>query len=111
MPEKIRLYANKSLIGVIPKDAGPKRPGNQDNDDLAAEISAENLADAGWIFYTSHAPEATAEKTAIEGPLWTKLKAVQNVQAVRVNDDAWVRDSGPTAATQILDDLRGCIVK
>ncbi|WP_370514945.1 ABC transporter substrate-binding protein [Glutamicibacter sp. JC586] len=114
MPEKIRLYANKSLIGVILKDAGLKRPDNQNIDDLAAEISAENLteADSDWIFYSSYGtPEATGEKAAIEGPLWKKLKAVQNNQAVRVNDDVWFLGLGPTGASQILDDLRGYLVK
>ncbi|WP_425483156.1 ABC transporter substrate-binding protein [Glutamicibacter mishrai] len=114
MPEKIRLYANKSLIGVILKDAGLKRPDNQNIDDLAAEISAENLtdADSDWIFYTSYGtPEATGEKAALEGPLWKKLKAVQNDQAFRVNDDVWFLGLGPTGASQILDDLRGYLIK
>ncbi|WP_235564677.1 hypothetical protein [Arthrobacter sp. Soil762] len=37
-------------------DAGIARPENQDIDELAAEISAENIgdADADWIFYSSY---------------------------------------------------------
>lgn len=114
MPEKIRLYGNKSLIGVILNDAGLKRPEIQNIDDLAAEISAENLtdADSDWIFYTSYGtPEATGEKAAVEGPLWNKLEAVKNNQAFRVDDDVWFLGLGPTGASQILDDLRGYLVK
>ena len=114
MPEKIRLYANKSLIGVILADAGFSRPDNQDIDDLAAEISAENLADADsdWLFYTSYGtPEATGEKAAVEGPLWGQMQAVKDGQAIRVNDDVWFLGLGPTGANQILDDLRGYLVK
>ncbi|WPR66431.1 iron-siderophore ABC transporter substrate-binding protein [Glutamicibacter protophormiae] len=114
IPEKIRLYANKSLIGVILADAGFSRPENQNIDDLAAEISAENLADADadWLFYTSYGtPEATGEKAAVEGPLWGQLQAVKDEQAIRVNDDVWFLGLGPTGANQILDDLRGYLVK
>ncbi len=114
MPEKIRLYANKSLIGVILNDAGFTRPENQDIEDLAVEISAENLAegDSDWLFYTSYGtPEATGEKAAVEGPLWGQLQAVKDGQAIRVNDDVWFLGLGPTGANQILDDLRSYLVK
>ncbi|MET1154286.1 ABC transporter substrate-binding protein, partial [Arthrobacter sp.] len=55
LPGKIRLYANKSLIGVILTDTGLARPENQNIDELAAEISAENIeqSDSDWIFYSS----------------------------------------------------------
>lgn len=114
MPEKIRLYGNKSLIGVILQDAGLARPENQNIDDLATEISAENLAeaDSDWVFYTSYGtPEATGEKAAIEGPIFKELSAVKNGQTHRVNDDVWFLGLGPTGAGQILDDLRGFLVK
>ena len=114
MPEKIRLYANKSLIGVILADAGFSRPDNQNIDDLAAEISAENLADADsdWLFYTSYGtPEATGEKAAVEGPLWGQMQAVKEGQAIRGNDDVWFLGPGPTGANQIPEDLRGYLVK
>ena len=43
---KTRLYGNQSFIGTILEDAGITRPANQDIDDLAAEISAENIDQA-----------------------------------------------------------------
>ncbi len=114
MPEKTRLYGNASLIGVILKDAGISRPANQDIEDLAVEISAENLAeaDSDWIFYTSYGtPEATGEKAALEGPIWSKLGAVKAGNVQRVNDDVWFLGLGPTGASIVLDDLRTYLVK
>lgn len=114
LPEKIRLYANASLIGVILDDAGLSRPENQDIDDLAKEISAENLAeaDSDWIFYSSYGtPEATGEKAALEGPIWSKLEAVKAGNVQRVNDDVWFLGLGPTGASLVLQDLRGYLVK
>jgi len=110
----VRLYANKSLIGVIMKDVGLKRPANQDIEDLKAEISAENLteADADWIFYSSYGdPKATGEQAAIDGPLWDKLDAVKQGHAIRVDDDVWFMGLGPIGAMEILKDLRENLVK
>lgn len=113
LPGKIRLYANKSLIGVILKDAGLARPENQDIDELAAEISAENIeqADADWIFYSSYGePAATGETSVVEGAVWPKLTAVKEGHAKAVNDDVWFLGLGPTGAQLILKDLRALLV-
>lgn len=109
LPGKIRLYANKSLIGVILKDAGLSRPENQDIDELAAEVSAENIeqADSDWIFYSSYGdPAATGETSVVEGAVWPRLNAVKGGQAKAVNDDVWFLGLGPTGAQLILKDLR-----
>lgn len=108
MPEKLRLYANQSLIGVILKDAGFTRPKKQDVDELAVEISPENLDQAGgdYIFYTSYGdPESTGEDKALESSQWKGLDAVKDGKAIRVDDDVWFLGLGPTGAGQILDDL------
>lgn len=108
MPERLRLYANQSLIGVILNDAGFARPDLQDVDDLAVEISPENIDTAGgdYIFYTSYgAPGATGETRAIEGSQWKSLDAVKDGKAFRVDDDVWFLGLGPTGADQILEDL------
>ena len=108
MPQRLRLYANQSLIGVILKDAGFARPKKQDVDELAVEISPENLdmADGDYIFYTSYgAPESTGEETAIASGQWTGLDAVKDGNAIRVDDDVWFLGLGPTGADEILDDL------
>ncbi|WP_166821576.1 ABC transporter substrate-binding protein [Brevibacterium limosum] len=108
MPERPRLYANQSLIGVILNDAGFKRPKNQDVNELAVEISPENLdqAEGNYVFYASYGdPGATGEEAALDSSQWRGLDAVKDGKAVRVNDDVWFRGLGPTGAGQILDDL------
>lgn len=108
MPERLRLYGNKSLIGVILDDAGLARPETQDIDELAVEISPENLDQAGgdYVFYTSYGdPEATGETTALSGSQWAGLPAVKDDRAIRVEDDVWFLGLGPIGAEQIVDDL------
>ncbi|MFD3453220.1 ABC transporter substrate-binding protein [Streptomyces sp. NPDC058691] len=110
MPEgSIRLYANDSFIGTILKDVGIPRPKNQDIEDLAAEISAENIdqADADWIFTGVYGDPKATDKTKAQGnPLWKNLKAVKDGHAVDVPDETWYLGLGVTAANAVLDDLQ-----
>lgn len=108
MPGKIRLYGNKSLIGVILKDAGISRPANQNIDDLAAEVSPENIAqaDADHVFYSSYGtPDATGETSVTGGTAWKSMSAVKKGAAVQVSDDLWFLGLGPMGATRIVDEL------
>lgn len=110
MPDRLRLYGNKSLIGVILDDAGLARPEAQDVAELAVEISPENLDQAGgdYVFYTSYGdPEATGETAAVSGSQWSGIKAVEDDRAFRVEDDVWFLGLGPIGAKQIVDDLDG----
>ncbi|MDT0468558.1 ABC transporter substrate-binding protein [Streptomyces gibsoniae] len=105
----IRLYANDSFIGTILKDLGVPRPKNQDIDDLAAEISAENIdqADADYIFTGVYGnPSATDMAKAQGNPLWKNLKAVKDGHAHDVPDETWYLGLGVTAANSVLDDLQ-----
>lgn len=114
MPGKLRLYANKSLIGVILKDAGLARPANQNVDDLAVEISPENIsqADADVIFYSSYGePGATGETSVINGTQWKQIPAVTAGKAHRVDDDIWFLGLGPTGAGLIVDQLGEFLAK
>ncbi|MFG3063837.1 ABC transporter substrate-binding protein [Streptomyces sp. NPDC048231] len=104
----IRLYANDSFIGTILKDIGIPRPKNQDIEDLATEISAENIdkADADWIFTGVYGdPKATDKGKAQGNPLWKNLKAVKDGHAFDVPDETWYLGLGVTAANAVLDDL------
>ncbi|PCC45297.1 ABC transporter substrate-binding protein [Brevibacterium aurantiacum] len=110
MPQRLRLYGNKSLIGVILDDAGLARPKAQDVEELAVEISPENLDQAGgdYVFYTSYGdPDATGETAALSGSQWKSLSAVEDDRAFRVDDDVWFLGLGPIGAGQIVDDLEG----
>lgn len=114
MPERLRLYGNKSLIGVILDDAGLVRPKIQDIAELAVEISPENLnqADGDYVFYTSYGdPEATGETTAISGSQWSGMHAVKDDRAFRVEDDVWFLGLGPIGAERIVEDLDGYLTE
>ncbi len=77
-PAEIRLYGNLSFIGVILKDVGLPRPKVQDVQDLAVEVSEENIgqADGDWIFYSSFGPiTGTTESQVVNGNLWKSLPA------------------------------------
>lgn len=104
----IRLYANASFIGTILKDAGIPRPKNQDIEDLAAEVSAENIdqADADYIFTGVYGdPKATDKSRAQGNPLWKNLKAVKAGHAYDVPDETWYLGLGVTAADEVVADL------
>ncbi|MGC0330672.1 iron complex transport system substrate-binding protein [Streptomyces sp. SAI-170] len=110
----IRLYANASFIGTILKDVGIPRPKNQDIEDLAAEISAENIdqADADYIFTGVYGdPKATDKSQAQANPLWKNLRAVKSGHAYDVPDETWYLGLGVTAADQVLADLESRLTK
>lgn len=114
MPGKIRLYANKSLIGVILQDAGLPRPAEQNVDELAVEISMENLpkAEGDYIFYSSYGkPDVTGETAALANPAWGQLGAVQRGKAFRVDDDVWYLGLGPIGANLIVKQLGEYLAK
>ncbi|MFF2728001.1 ABC transporter substrate-binding protein [Streptomyces sp. NPDC058008] len=113
LPDKIRLYAKASFIGTILQDVGLPRPENQQIDDLAAEISPENIdqADADWIFTGVYGDaKATKRDTARANPLWKNLAAVKAGQAKDVSDETWYLGLGVTSANLVLDDLRADLV-
>ncbi|MFI7007156.1 ABC transporter substrate-binding protein [Streptomyces sp. NPDC050145] len=114
MPDRIRLYAKASFIGTILDDAGIPRPKNQQINDLATEISPEKIdsADADWIFTGVYGDaKKTQRSSAEDNPLWKNLKAVKDGQAKDVPDETWYLGLGVTAAHEVLDDLRGDLVK
>ncbi|WP_327119119.1 iron-siderophore ABC transporter substrate-binding protein [Streptomyces sp. NBC_01341] len=114
LPDKIRLYAKDSFIGTILQDVGIPRPKNQQIDDLAAEISPENIdqADADWIFTGVYGDaKATKRDTARANPLWKNLAAVKAGHAKDVSDETWYLGLGVSSANLVLDDLRADLVK
>ncbi|MFI0731899.1 ABC transporter substrate-binding protein [Streptomyces sp. NPDC021225] len=110
MPDGVtRLYANASFIGTILKDAHIPRPKNQDIEDLAAEISAENIdqADADYIFTGVYGDPKATDRTKAQGnPLWKNLKAVKNGHASDVPDETWYLGLGVMAADTVVADLQ-----
>lgn len=114
LPERLRLYAHKSLVGVILDDAGIARPASQDIDDLAAEISPENIGEAegDYIFWSSYGdPDATGETQMISSSGWQNLTAVREGRAIRVDDDVWFLGLGPTGAMKIVEELSAALAR
>ena len=108
-PGQIRLYGNLSFIGVILKDVGLPRPKIQDVQDLAVEVSQENIGQAAGdrIFYSSYGkPDTTDETKIVNGNLWKSLAAVKAGKAERVDDEVWFLGLGPIGAMKVLDDLQ-----
>ncbi|WHT18279.1 iron-siderophore ABC transporter substrate-binding protein [Crossiella sp. CA-258035] len=108
MPGRIRLYANKSLIGTVLADAKLPRPQSQQVDDLAVEVSSENLAkaDGDVIFIGTYGdPAKTAQKDVLASPIWQQLGAVKAGRSHSVNDETWYLGLGVLAADSVISDL------
>lgn len=108
MPGKTRLYAKKSFIGTILIDAGIPQPQASQADDLAVEVSTEQIsqADGDWILIGAYGDQTkTAQQQVLGGPLWQTLGAVKAGHAKPVSDETWFLGLGVLAAEKVLDDL------
>jgi iron complex transport system substrate-binding protein len=113
-PGQLRLYGQDSFIGTILQDVGLPRPKNQQEHELAIEISPEKIdeANADWIFSGVYGdPSKTDEAAATSNPLWKNLSAVKDGHAKTVKDETWYLGLGVTAAYSVLDDLHHYLVK
>ena len=109
MSGRMRLYGNDSFIGVILEDAGLKRPEMEDINELAAEVSPEEitLAAGDWLFWGTYGDaDSTDQGTVVDGPLWGEVPAVKNGGVVEeVSDDIWYLGLGTLGADIVLDQL------
>lgn len=106
-PGQVRLYLKSSYIGYILQDVGLPRPPAQDQDSFSSEISLEQVADidADYIFITGYAQDDSDQDKFLKSELWTTLGAVQNEQAIDVDDDTWIAGLGVQSANLVLADL------
>ncbi|SDM99179.1 ABC transporter substrate-binding protein [Allokutzneria albata] len=112
MPGRIRLYAAKSFIGTILIDAGLPRPATQQVEDLAVEVSTEQIgkADADRIYTGSYGdPAKTQQADVLGGQVWKQLGAVKAGNVRPVSDETWFLGLGVMAANQVLTDLDGLL--
>ncbi|MFB9905919.1 ABC transporter substrate-binding protein [Allokutzneria oryzae] len=108
MPGRIRLYAAKSFIGTILIDANLPRPAGQEVEELAVEVSTEQIgkADADRVFTGSYGdPAKTQQATVLGGPVWKQLNATKSGHVRPVSDETWFLGLGVVAANQVLTDL------
>ncbi|MFE1098917.1 ABC transporter substrate-binding protein [Nocardiopsis alba] len=109
MAGRTRLYGNDSFIGVLLQDVGLKRPEAEDIDNLALEISPEEitLAEGDWVLWGTYGEaDATEQAAVVDGPLWDRVPAVADDGLVReIPDETWYLGLGVTGAEHVLDDL------
>jgi len=101
--DRTRIFGVASFAGFIAWDAHLRRPPAQQFDATSKDLSPEELqlADGDRIFYSVQG----AESATIANPLWRALPAVRDGRAVRVDDDPWYLNAGPTAARLVLGGL------
>lgn len=107
--DRTRVFGVASFSGSVAEDAGLSRPESQSfTDETSVDISAEELAlaDGDWIYYGVQGSD-DSELTSLA--LWPTLTAVDDGQAVSVDDDVFYLNVGPTAARGILTELQSTL--
>ncbi len=102
---KLRIFGPISFAGSVVADMGLERAETQQfTDGVSKEISAETLdqADGDWLFY---GVQGGADSELTGQALWGSLKAVSNSHAVKVDDDPFFLNAGPTAARLVREQI------
>ncbi|QNP70541.1 iron-siderophore ABC transporter substrate-binding protein [Streptomyces roseirectus] len=113
-PDRTRMFGVSSFTGSLAVDMGLARPASQRFKAISQDISSEKIdtADGDWIFYSVQGdPAKTDAASTTAGPLWKGMKAVKAGHAVRVDDDPWYLNAGPTAARLVIDELAEHLTK
>ncbi|MGH1042193.1 iron siderophore-binding protein [Bacillus wiedmannii] len=119
MPGDVRIYHGDTFSGVILKELGFKRPGDQNKDDFAERnVSKERISamDGDVLFYFTFdkgndKKGSELEKEYINDPLFKNLNAVKDSKAYKVDDVIWNTAGGVMAANLLLDDIEKRFVK
>ncbi|MGW0863987.1 ABC transporter substrate-binding protein [Streptomyces sp. NPDC002611] len=107
-PDRTRMFGVSSFTGSLAVDMGLKRPESQRFTAISEDVGPESIdvADGDWIFYSVQGdPEKTDAGSVLAGPLWKSMKAVDAGHAVKVDDDPWYLNAGPTAARLVVRQL------
>ena len=113
-PDRTRMFGVSSFTGSIAVDMGLSRPESQQFKAISEDIGAESIdtADGDWIFYSVQGDASkTDAESVVAGPLWKSMKAVTAGQAVKVDDDPWYLNAGPSAARLVISQLADAIGK
>ena len=113
-PDRTRMFGVSSFTGSIAVDMGLSRPKSQQFKAISEDIGAESIdtADGDWIFYSVQGDASkTDAESVVAGPLWKSMKAVTAGQAVKVDDDPWYLNAGPSAARLVISQLADAIGK
>ncbi|MFJ9892188.1 ABC transporter substrate-binding protein [Streptomyces sp. NPDC091280] len=104
-PGRTRMFGVSSFTGSIAVDMGLDRPKSQQFKAISQDIGAESIdsADGDWIFYSVQGDAGKTDAASVlAGPLWKSMKAVGAGHAVKVDDDPWYLNAGPTAARLVV---------
>lgn len=107
-PDRTRMFGVSSFTGSIAVDMGLSRPKSQQFNAISEDIGPESVdtADGDWIFYSVQGDASeTDAASVVAGPLWKSMKAAKAGQAVKVDDDPWYLNAGPTAARLVIRQL------
>jgi iron complex transport system substrate-binding protein len=113
-PDRTRMFGVSSFTGSIAVDMGLSRPKSQQFKAISQDIGAESIdtADGDWIFYSVQGDASKTDAgSVLAGPLWKSMKAVEAGRAVKVDDDPWYLNAGPTAARLVIKQLTDTIGK
>jgi iron complex transport system substrate-binding protein len=113
-PDRTRMFGVSSFTGSIAVDMGLSRPKSQQFKAISQDIGAESIdvADGDWIFYSVQGDAAKTDAgSVLAGPLWKSMKAVKAGHAVKVDDDPWYLNAGPTAARLVVRQLADTLGK
>ena len=113
-PGRTRMFGVSSFTGSIAVDMGLDRPKSQQFKAISEDIGAESIdkADGDWIFYSVQGDaDKTDAASVLAGPLWKSMSAVKAGHAVKVDDDPWYLNAGPTAARLVVLQLAEDISK
>lgn len=109
--DKLRIFGPISFAGSVVADMGLQCPDTQQfTNGVSNELSSETLdqADGDWLFYGI---QGDKDEELTGQALWGSLKAVSAGHAVKVDDDPFFLNAGPTAARivreQIVKAVRG----
>lgn len=107
-PDRTRMFGVSSFTGSIAVDMGLDRPKSQQFKAISEDIGPESVdtADGDWIFYSVQGDASKTDAASVlAGPLWKSMKAVEAGHAVKVDDDPWYLNAGPTAARLVVRQL------
>jgi iron complex transport system substrate-binding protein len=113
-PDRTRMFGVSSFTGSLAVDMGLSRPKSQRFHAISEDIGAESIdtADGDWIFYSVQGDASkTDAASVVAGPLWKSMKAVGAGQAVKVDDDPWYLNAGPSAARLVISRLADTVGK
>ena len=103
--DKLRIFGPISFAGSVVADMGLQRPDTQQfTNGVSNELSSETLdqADGDWLFYGI---QGGKDEELTGQALWGSLKAVSAGHAVKVDDDPFFLNAGPTAARVVRDQI------